>query len=51
MATKLLWTGLTCLLALPAFFDKLGVELNTSFLIVIGIILMTVGCIMLWLNR
>jgi hypothetical protein len=50
MGVKLLWTGATFILALVPFLKAIG--LNASdVLILVGAVLMVVGCILMWLDK
>ena len=43
MGTKVLWTGLTLVLGSQLFAEKA--------IVISGVILMVVGCILLWLDK
>lgn len=44
MGTKLLWTGLTFVVAVPSLFSLAAAT-------VVGAVLMAIGCVLLWLDR
>lgn len=44
MGIKLMWTGLTLMLAIPKFWSGFTIE-------VVGGIFMTIGCILMWLDK
>jgi len=44
MSNKLLWTGLTMIVALPLIF-------SIPALTVAGAVIMLIGCILMWLDR
>lgn len=50
MAGKLLWTGLTFILAFVPFLKALGLNGSEVFILV-GAVLMVIGCVLLWLNK
>jgi hypothetical protein len=50
MGTKLLWTGLTMVVALNPFLSAIGLS-GGSVLVVAGAVIMVIGCIALWLDK
>ena len=50
MGTKLLWTGVTFILAIGPALDAFGLHAS-SVLVLVGAILMVIGCILLWLDK
>jgi hypothetical protein len=50
MGIKLLWTGLTMVIALNPFLTAIGLS-GGSVLVVAGAIIMVIGNIMLWLDK
>lgn len=50
MGLKLLWTGLVFILALTPALEVLGVH-PSSVVIVVGAVLMMIGCVLLWLEK
>ena len=49
MATVLLWTGLTFILALKPVFAALGLTISDVFILV-GAIFMVIGMVLLWIE-
>ena len=50
MSIKLLWTGLVFILALVPMLKAIGLNANDVFILV-GAVLMVIGCVLLWLNK
>ena len=50
MGIKLLWTGLTFILAVNPLIKAVGLIGNDVFVIA-GAVLMVIGCVLLWLNK
>jgi hypothetical protein len=50
MGGKLLWTGLTFILALVPFLKALGLNVSDVFVLV-GAVLMVIGCVLMWLGK
>ena len=50
MGSKLLWTGLTFIMALIPFLKLLGLNGSDVFVLV-GAVLMVIGNVLIWLNR
>lgn len=50
MGTKLLWTGLTFVVAFVPFLKAIGLNGSEVFVLV-GAVLMVIGCVMLWFNK
>lgn len=50
MGTKLLWTGLTFIVALVPFLAAIGLHAN-DVLVLVGAVLMVIGCIMMWMDK
>ncbi len=50
MGLKLMWTGLTWIVALIPTLDALGLHGNSS-LVLVGAVLMVIGCILMWLDK
>ena len=51
MGTKLLWSGLTFIMAVPAFAAMIGLHPDHNTLVVIGSAIMVVGAVLLWLSK
>lgn len=50
MGTKLLWTGLTFILALVPFLKMLGLN-GSEVIVLVGAVLMVLGTILVWINK
>ncbi len=50
MSGKLLWTGLTWILALVPVLEAFGLKPN-PLLVLVGAVLMVIGCFLMWLDR
>lgn len=50
MSGKLLWSGLTAILALPIFFEILNISGGDTFVLV-GAVAMTIGAVLLVLDK
>jgi len=51
MGIKIIWTGLTTLLATPQILHAVGLQPDNSVLAIIGAALMVLGCVLMWLNK
>ena len=51
MGGKLLWTGLTVIIALGTVLRQLNIGANDTTIAVVGAIIMVVGCVLMWLNK
>lgn len=51
MGSKLLWTGLTIIVAFGTFLRALDIGTNETTIVVVGAVIMVVGLILLWLNK
>jgi hypothetical protein len=50
MGIKLLWTGVTFILAVGPALEAIGLHAS-SVLVLVGAIFMVIGCVLLWLDR
>jgi len=50
MGIKLLWTGLTFMFALVPFLKAIGLN-GSDVLVLVGAVLMIIGCVLLWFNK
>jgi hypothetical protein len=50
MGIKLLWSGLTMIMAILPFLGALGLAGSEVFILV-GAVIMVIGCVLLWLDR
>ena len=51
MSAKLLWTGLTFIVALPSFLSVFGLSVNEEIIVLVGAILMGIGLFLLWQDK
>jgi hypothetical protein len=51
MGTKLLWSGLTFIMAVPAFAAVLGLHPERDTLVAIGAVVMVIGAVLLWISK
>ena len=51
MSAKLLWSGLTFIVALPEFLKVLGLNANGQILVIVGAVLMGIGLFLLWQDK
>jgi len=51
MSSKLLWTGLTLIVALPPVLALVGLGAAGAASVIIGAIAMVVGCVLMLLDR
>lgn len=50
MGVKLLWTGLTWILALIPMLEAFGLH-GSPVLVLVGAVLMVIGCVLCWLDK
>jgi len=50
MGRKLLWTGLTWILALIPVLEAIGLHAN-PVLVLVGGVLMVIGCVLMWMDK
>jgi hypothetical protein len=50
MGTKLVFTGLTFILAVQPFLKLLGLNSSETFVLV-GAVIMIIGCVLMWLDK
>lgn len=50
MGIKLLWTGLTWMLALIPLLNAIGLK-GSPVLVLVGAVLMGIGCILMWMDK
>ena len=51
MGTKLLWTGLTLIVAVVPVAKAIGLSPDNQVIVVAGAILMVIGCVAHWLGK
>ena len=51
MGIKLLWSGLTFILALTPALQTMGLNVNAGVMVLLGALLMVGGCILMWLDK
>ena len=50
MGVKLLWTGLTWIMAFLPFLKAIGLQ-GSEVLVLVGAILMVIGCFLIWQDK
>lgn len=50
MGTKLLWTGIVFMLAIPAFLGLVGLTAS-PVIPAVGAVIMVIGLVVLWLDK
>lgn len=50
MGIKLLWTGLTWILALVPTLEAIGLHAS-PVLVIVGAVLMVIGCVLMWMDK
>ena len=50
MGVKLLWTGITFILAVVPALHAIGLGAS-EVLVLVGAVLMVVGCVLMWLDK
>ena len=51
MGTKLLWTGLTCIVAVTKALEAIGLTPDSKAFIIAGALAMVGGLVLLWMNK